>query len=81
MRRVEGLDDVAGIVGFELLKRFPVKLDYERSRAIFYDPAKFKYAGTGARVPILFRGTNPQARGASTASMACSISTPAAAAR
>jgi PDZ domain/Aspartyl protease len=63
MRRVEGLDDVVGIVGYELLKRFPVKLDYERSRAFFYDPAKFKYAGAGARVPILFRGTNPQARG------------------
>ena len=40
-----------------------MKLDYEHSRAIFYDPAKFKYAGTGARLPILFRGTNPQARG------------------
>ena len=63
MRRVEGLDDVAGVVGYELFKRFPVKLDYERSRATFYDPAKFKYAGTGARLPILFRGTNPQARG------------------
>ena len=63
MRRVEGLDDIAGVVGYELFKRFPVKLDYEHSRAIFYDPAKFRYAGTGARLPILFRGTNPQARG------------------
>ena len=63
MRRVEGLDDVAGVVGYEIFKRFPVKLDYEHSRATFYDPAKFKYAGTGARLPILFRGTNPQARG------------------
>jgi hypothetical protein len=56
MRRVEGLDDVAGLVGYELFKRFPVKLDYEHSRAIFYDPAKF--VRTGARLPILFRGTN-----------------------
>ncbi len=63
MRRVEGLDDVAGLVGYELFKRFPVKLDYEHSRATFYDPAKFKYAGPGARLPILFRGTNPQASG------------------
>jgi len=63
MRRVEGLPDVAGVIGYELFKRFPVKLDYERSRATFYDPAKFRYAGTGARLPILFRGTNPQARG------------------
>ena len=63
MRRVEGLDDVAGLVGYELFKRFPVKLDYEHSRATFYDPAKFKYAGPGSRLPILFRGTNPQASG------------------
>jgi hypothetical protein len=63
MRRVEGLPDIAGVVGYELFKRFPVKLDYEHSRATFYDPAKFKYAGTGTQLPILFRGTNAQARG------------------
>jgi membrane-associated protease RseP (regulator of RpoE activity) len=63
MRRVEGLPDIAGVVGYELFKRFPAKLDYEHSRATFYDPAKFKYAGTGIRLPILFRGTHAQARG------------------
>ncbi len=63
MARVEGLDNVAGLIGYELFKRFPVKLDYARSRAIFYDPAKFKYAGTGTRVPIEFRGTVPQVTG------------------
>ena len=63
MRRVEGLPDVAGIVGYELFRRFPVKLDFERSRATFYNPANFRYAGTGARLPITFRGTRPQVRG------------------
>ncbi len=63
MRRVEGLDHVAGLIGYELFRRFPVKLDYARSRAIFYDPAKFKYAGTGTRVPFEFRGTVPQVTG------------------
>ncbi len=63
LRRVEGLDDIGGVVGYELFKRFPIKLDFEHSRAVFHDPAKFKYAGTGARLPIVFRGTAPQVRG------------------
>ena len=63
LRRVEGLPDVAGVVGYELFRRFPVKLDFERARATFYDPATFRYAGTGEKLPIAFRGTRPQVRG------------------
>ena len=63
MRRVEGLPDIAGIVGYELFRRFPVKLDFERSRATFYNPGTFRYAGTGTKLPIEFRGTRPQVRG------------------
>src|SRR4030095_7097129 len=56
MARVEGIDDVSGVVGFELFKRFPIKLDYQRSRATFYDPSKFTYAGDGVAVPVKLRG-------------------------
>ena len=63
MQRVEGLDDIAGVVGYELFRRFPVKLDYAQSRATFYDPAKFKYAGSGTALPIEFRGTVPHVKG------------------
>lgn len=63
MRRVEGLDDVAGIVGHELFKRFPVRLDFTQSRATFYAPAAFKYEGAGSAVPITFRGTSPKVAG------------------
>ncbi len=55
MARVEGVDDVAGVVGYELLKRFPIKLDYQRSRATFYDPSKFTYSGNGVAVPVRLR--------------------------
>ena len=61
--RVEGLDHVAGLVGYELFKRFPVKIDYQRSRAIFYNPGTFKYAGNGVRVPFRFKGHIPQVEG------------------
>lgn len=52
MSRVEGVDDVSGVVGYELLKRFPTKLDFQRSRATFYDPSRFSYRGGGVGIPV-----------------------------
>jgi hypothetical protein len=63
MRRVEGLDDVAGIIGHELFKRFPTRLDFVQARATFYDPATYKHDGAGTAVPITFRGTAPKVAG------------------
>jgi len=63
LRRVEGVDDVAGVLGLEWFVRMPVKIDYARSRLTFYDPAAFKYAGTGTRVPVAARGRLPQVAG------------------
>ena len=61
--RVEGLDNIAGLVGYELFKRFPVTVDYTRSLAIFHDPATFKYSGKGVRVPFRFKGHIPEVDG------------------
>ena len=55
MARVEGIDDVSGILGYELFKRFPIKLDFQLSRATFYDPSRFAYGGVGVRVPVRLR--------------------------
>jgi Aspartyl protease/PDZ domain len=63
LQRVEGVDDVAGILGYELFKRMPVTIDYDRARLVLHDPASFKYAGKGALVPLAFRGTMPTVRG------------------
>ncbi|MFO1396883.1 MAG: PDZ domain-containing protein [Burkholderiales bacterium] len=63
LRRVEGVDDVAGVLGLEWFVRMPIKLDYARSRLTLYDPAAFKYAGTGIRVPVAVRGRLPQVAG------------------
>jgi hypothetical protein len=61
--RVEGMTDVAGVIGYEVFKRLPVRLDYERGRATLYDPAKFSYAGSGVRVPVEIRGQQAVVRG------------------
>ena len=63
LRRVEGLDDVAGIMGLEWFVRMPVKIDYARSRLTLYDPAQFKYDGKGTRVPVAARGRLPKVQG------------------
>ena len=63
IQRIEGQDQVAGLVGYELFKRFPVRIDYDRSRLVFYDPPAFKYAGTGVRVPFQFHDHVPQVEG------------------
>ena len=63
LRRVEGLDDVAGIMGLEWFVRMPVKIDYARSRLTLYDPARFKYDGKGTRVPVAARGRLPKVQG------------------
>jgi hypothetical protein len=63
MRRVEGLDDVAGIIGHELFKRFPIKLDFAQARATIFDPATFSPDAAGTPVAITFRGTAPKVAG------------------
>lgn len=39
--------DVVGILGYDFLSRFAVKIDYANELLSFYDPATFKYAGDG----------------------------------
>lgn len=62
LRRVEGLDDIAGVLGLEWFVRMPIKIDYSRARLTMFDPAQFK-SGAGTRVPVAARGRLPQVRG------------------
>lgn len=42
-------------VGYELLRRFAVKIDYEHQRLTFYDGPHFHYSGPGTAVPLRFQ--------------------------
>ncbi len=44
-------------VGYELLRRFAVKIDYERQSLTFYDGVRFRYSGSGTAVPLQIQGT------------------------
>ncbi len=62
LQRVEGVDDVAGVIGTEIFKRMPVTIDYDRAQLVLHRPATFKYAGKATAVPLSFRGTMPRVR-------------------
>ena len=43
-------------VGYELLRRLAVRIDFDHQRLTFYDGPHFHYAGTGTAVPLQFQG-------------------------
>src|ERR1700733_5979792 len=40
------------VVGYELLRRFAVRIDYEHQALTFYDGPRFHYSGSGTAVPL-----------------------------
>jgi len=53
-----------GIIGYDILKHFVVEFDYEKKVVTFYDPEKYKYAGSGTVFPATMEmGYDPQVPG------------------
>jgi hypothetical protein len=48
----EGNGAPSFVMGYELLRRFVVRIDFDRQRLTFYDGAQFHYSGPGAEVPL-----------------------------
>jgi hypothetical protein len=59
---IEGIPFL-GIVGYEVFKRFVVKVDYEGSLITMTLPSAFEYRGRGTVVPFQFSGHTPQVVG------------------
>lgn len=60
--KVEGVAS-AGLVGYEIFKRFVVTVDYEGSRLTLTLPEAFDYKGQGTVVPFKFNNHIPQVEG------------------
>lgn len=64
------LDEVANsfgapmdaIVGFELLERYVVRIDYDARTLTLYDPKEYRYDGGGAVLPLEVRANVPVVR-------------------
>jgi hypothetical protein len=59
---VEGIEQ-SGMIGYEVFKRFVVKVDYERHQLTLTLPSAFKYQGKGTAVPFQFNDRIPQVDG------------------
>jgi hypothetical protein len=62
LANVEG-QPMHGLIGYEVFKRFVVKIDYENSRLTLMMPSSFSYSGSGMAVPFKFNGHVPQVEG------------------
>lgn len=47
--------DPTMIVGWELMLRFAIRVDFEHNQLTFFDGSRFHYAGTGATLPLIMR--------------------------
>ncbi len=45
---------VEGVLGYDVISRFVVRIDYVTRTLTLYDPATFQYHGSGASLPITF---------------------------
>lgn len=53
-------EPIAGVIGYELLRRFITRIDYGRHEFTFIARPSFFYDGDGARLPLFFTGRTPQ---------------------
>ena len=63
LRQVIGVPNLAGILGYEIFKRFVVKVDYPRHELTFSLPEAYQYSGDGIIIPIRFVGNIPEVDG------------------
>lgn len=50
---------IDGILGYDFISRFVVKIDYRNSKLYLYDRKKWEYQGSGSEVPIRLVDNNP----------------------
>jgi hypothetical protein len=54
---------MAGVVGYDVISRFVVTVDYDDSTLVLRDPATWHYAGKEKPLPMVMNGTVPALKG------------------
>lgn len=57
LRKAWGLD-IIGILGYDFMSRFVIKVDYANEKLSFYDPGTFQYKGDGKILPAPLQDRN-----------------------
>src|SRR5207249_3555560 len=52
-----------GFLGHDFLEQFTLEIDHREQRVRLYDPARYRYAGSGTVVPFASEGDHPLLRG------------------
>lgn len=63
MDRVEGVNGIGGIIGFELFKRLVVRIDYAARKLTLTRPGAFQPPGSAVAIPFTFDERTPQVEG------------------
>ena len=58
LERIYGMP-MGGILGYDFMSRFVVRVDYDKSTVDLLDPHGFRYEGPGRRVPFVMQGERP----------------------
>ena len=53
---------LGGLLGYDFISRFVVEIDYDKKLLTLYDPATWKYRGSGFIVPVVFDNGIPFTR-------------------
>jgi hypothetical protein len=64
LRQVTGVPDLAGILGYEIFKRFVIRIDYRKQEVTFTLPDTYHYTGNGVIIPFHFVGNAIEVDGA-----------------
>ena len=54
---------MAGVIGYDVISRFVVTVNYDDSTLVLHDPASWHYAGSEKPLPMVMNGTVPAIRG------------------
>jgi hypothetical protein len=54
---------MAGVIGYDVISRFVVTVDYDDSLLVLHDPATWTYTGTEKPLPMVMNGTVPAVTG------------------
>jgi len=49
----------AGLLGYDVLSRFTIDIDFDRQRIVLHDPATYTHTGPGTAIPMTLHGNVP----------------------
>ena len=49
----------AGLIGYDVLSRFTIEIDFDRQLITLYDPATYQHTGAGTAIPMTLHGNVP----------------------